>query len=174
MTHKTRRTKIFTLALGLVMCLAVSLGIVSVNPQSVRAETTTIDTLEVAFRKVNVGDSLAAAFEFEDETAKTLKVPVGANYTATLLFVSKNGQARTLWEKDKASLPWSNVENQPVEQKVAYYTCPHICPHTKIRLTSHLSCQGTIKIKRKSEYKSKRKNQKNESVKRLRCIRDVP
>ena len=120
MKHKTRRTKIFTLALGLSICLAVILGMASVNPQTAKAETTTIDTLEVAFKKVNVGDSLAAAFEFEDETKKTLKVPVGANYTATLGFVSKNGQAKTLWEKDKESLPWSNVENQLIEQKVAY------------------------------------------------------
>lgn len=120
MTHKTRRTKIFTLALGLAMCFAVILGIASVNPQSACAETTTIDTLEVAFKKVNVGDSLAAAFEFENETERTLKVPAGANYTATLQFVSKDGQAKTLWEKDKASFPWSRVENQSIEQKVAY------------------------------------------------------
>lgn len=120
MTHKTRRTKIFTLALGLAMCFAVILGITSVNPQSAYAETTTIDTLEVAFKKVNVGDSLAAAFEFENETERTLKVPAGANYTATLQFVSKDGQAKTLWEKDKASFPWSRVENQLIEQKVAY------------------------------------------------------
>ena len=120
MTHKTRRTKIFTLALGLAMCFAVILGIASVNPQSACAETTTIDTLEVAFKKVNVGDSLAAAFEFENETERTLKVPAGANYTATLQFVSKDGQAKTLWEKDKASFPWSRVENQLIEQKVAY------------------------------------------------------
>lgn len=120
MTHKTRRTKIFTLALGLAMCFAVILGIASVNPQSAYAETTTIDTLEVAFKKVNVGDSLADAFEFENETERTLKVPAGANYTATLQFVSKDGQAKTLWEKDKASFPWSRVENQLIEQKVAY------------------------------------------------------
>ncbi len=120
MTHKTRRTKIFMLALGLAMCFAVILGITSVNPQSAYAETTTIDTLEVAFKKVNVGDSLAAAFEFENETERTLKVPAGANYTATLQFVSKDGQAKTLWEKDKASFPWSRVENQLIEQKVAY------------------------------------------------------
>ena len=120
MTHKTRRTKIFTLALGLAMCFAVILGIASVNPQSAYTETTTIDTLEVAFKKVNVGDSLAAAFEFENETERTLKVPAGANYTATLQFVSKDGQAKTLWEKDKASFPWSRVENQLIEQKVAY------------------------------------------------------
>lgn len=75
---------------------------------------------EVAFKKVNVGDSLAAAFEFENETERTLKVPAGANYTATLQFVSKDGQAKTLWEKDKASFPWSRVENQLIEQKVAY------------------------------------------------------
>lgn len=120
MTHNTRKTGIFTLALGLAMCLALILGIISVNPKSVRADTMTIDTLEVAFGKVNVGDSLAAAFEFEDETAKTLKVPVGANYTATLAFISKNGQATTLWRKDSASFPWSRVENQLIEQKVAY------------------------------------------------------
>ena len=120
MTHNTRKTGIFTLALGLAMCLTVILGIISVNPKSVRADTTTIDTLEVAFGKVNVGDSLAAAFEFENETERTLKVPAGANYTATLTFISKNGQATTLWRKDSASFPWSRVENQLVEQKVAY------------------------------------------------------
>ena len=120
MTHNTRKTGIFTLALGLAMCLTVIFGIISVNPKSVRADTMTIDTLEVAFGKVNVGDSLAAAFEFEDETERTLKVPAGANYTATLTFISKNGQATTLWRKDSASFPWSRVENQLVEQKVAY------------------------------------------------------
>ncbi len=120
MTHNTRKTGIFTLALGLAMCLALMLGIISVNPKSVRADTMTIDTLEVAFGKVNVGDSLAAAFEFEDETERTLKVPAGANYTATLTFISKNGQTTTLWRKDSASFPWSRVENQLIEQKVAY------------------------------------------------------
>ena len=120
MTHNTRKTGIFTLALGLAMCLTVILGIISVNPKSVRADTMTIDTLEVAFKKVNAGDSLAAAFEFENETERTLKVPVGANYTATLAFISKNGQATTLWRKDSASFPWSRVENQLIEQKVAY------------------------------------------------------
>ena len=120
MTHNTRKTGIFTLALGLAMCLTVILGIISVNPKSVRADTMTIDTLEVAFGKPDVGDSLAAAFEFEDETERTLKVPDGENYTATLTFISKNGQATTLWRKDSASFPWSRVENQLVEQKVAY------------------------------------------------------
>ena len=120
MTHNTRKTGIFTLALGLAMCLALMLGIISVNPKSVRADTMTIDTLEVAFGKPDVGDSLATAFEFEDETERTLKVPAGANYTATLTFISKNGQTTTLWRKDSASFPWSRVENQLIEQKVAY------------------------------------------------------
>ena len=109
-------------ALGLVMCLALMLGIAMASPTFAvyAAGETEIDTLSVAFNRVNVGESLAAAFEFEDETAKTLKVPAGANYTATLVFVTKNGQATTVWEKDKASFPWSRVENQLVEQKVAY------------------------------------------------------
>lgn len=95
MTHKTRRTKIFTLALGLAMCLAVSLGIAFASPTFAvyAAGETEIDTLSVAFRKVEVGvDTLDAAFDFEDATTKTLKVPAGANYTATLEFVSKDGQ----------------------------------------------------------------------------------
>ena len=122
MTHNTRKTKIFMFALGLVMCLALMLGIAMASPTFAvyAAGETEIDTLSVAFKRVNVGESLAAAFEFEDETAKTLKVPAGANYTATLVFVTKNGQATTVWEKDKASFPWSRVENQLVEQKVAY------------------------------------------------------
>ena len=41
-------------------------------------------------------------------------------------------------------------------------------------LKSHLSRQGTIKIKRKSKDKSKRKNQKTNPCKRLRCICDNP
>ena len=120
MTHNTRKTGIFTLALGLAMWLTVILGMASVNPQTARAETTTIDTLEVAFKKVNAGDSLAAAFEFEDETERTLKVPAGANYTATLMFISKNGQTTTLWRQDSASFPWSRVEDQLIERKVTY------------------------------------------------------
>lgn len=135
MTHNTRKTGIFTLALGLAMCLTVILGIISVNPKSVRADTTTIDTLEVAFKKVNAGDSLAAAFEFENETERTLKVPAGANYTATLAFISKNGQATTLWRKDSASFPWSRVENQLIEQKVAYCIRVHFEPKESYKLS---------------------------------------
>ena len=122
MTHNTRRTRISLLALGLTMCLALMLGIVFASPTSTvyAAGETEIDTLGVAFKKVNAGDSLAAAFEFEDETERTLKVPAGANYTATLTFISKNGQTTTLWRKDSASFPWSRVENQLIERNVAY------------------------------------------------------
>ena len=120
MTHDTKKTKIFTLTLALVACLAAIFVTATGKPQSARAETTTIDTLAVAFAKADVGDSLASVFEFEDETERTLRVPADANYTATLVFVSKNGQSTTLWRKDSASLPWSRVENQPIEQKVAY------------------------------------------------------
>ena len=122
MTHNTRKTGIFTLALGLAMCLTVIFGIISVNPKSVRADTMTIDTLEVAFGKVEVGDTLDAAFDFENATTKTLKVSAGANYTVTLTSVHKvkDGQKINLWEKDDASLPWSRVETQFIEQNVAY------------------------------------------------------
>ena len=135
MTHNTRKTGIFTLALGLAMWLTVILGMASVNPKSVRADTMTIDTLEVAFGKTDVGDSLAAAFEFENETERTLKVPAGANYTATLAFISKNGQATTLWRKDSASFPWSRVENQLIEQKVAYCIRVHFEPKESYKLS---------------------------------------
>ena len=120
MTHDTKKTKIFTLTLALVACFAAIFVTATGKPQSARAETTTIDTLAVAFAKADVGDSLASVFEFEDETERTLRVPADANYTATLEFVSKNGQSTTLWRKDSASFTWSRVENQPIEQKVAY------------------------------------------------------
>ena len=97
MTHNTRRTKTFTLAFGLTMCLALMLSIMltSATYKVYAAGEMPIDTLDVAFKKVDIGDNLAAAFEFEDEKAKTLKVPIGANYTATLIFISKNGQTIT-------------------------------------------------------------------------------
>ena len=105
------------------MCLAFILSIAMARPMNTvyAADETQIDKLGVAFRKVEVGDTLDAAFEFEDATTKTLKVPAGANYTATLEFVSKDGQKIKLWDKDDASLPWSRVETQFVEQNVAYY-----------------------------------------------------
>ena len=76
----------------------------------------------MAFAKAEVGKTLDAAFEFENATTKTLKVPAGANYTVTLTYVHKvkDGQTIKLWEKDDASLPWSRVETQFVEQNVAY------------------------------------------------------
>ena len=121
MTHnKANKTKILTFILTFTACLALMLGIVFFHPQTAHAETTEIETLAVAFKKVNVGYSLAAAFDFEDETEKTLKVPAGAHYTATLSCVFKNGQATTLWIKDNASYSWSRVENQLIEQKVGY------------------------------------------------------
>ena len=124
MTHKKMsKSKKFTLLFSLIMCLAFILSIAMARPMNTvyAADETQIDTLGVAFRKVEVGDTLDAAFEFEDATTKTLKVPAGANYTATLEFVSKDGQKIKLWDKDDASLPWSRVETQFVEQNVAYY-----------------------------------------------------
>lgn len=136
MTHiKTHKTKLLTLILGLTACLAVILGMASVNPQTVKADTMTIDTLEVAFNKVGVGESLATAFDFEDETERRLKVPAGANYTATLTIIFKNGQATTLWKKDSASFPWSRVEDQLIEQKVAYCIRIHFAPKENYKLS---------------------------------------
>lgn len=95
MTHKkTSKSKIFTLLFSLIMCLAFipSIAKASLTNTVYAADATQIDTLGVAFRKVEVCDTLDAAFEFENATSKTLKVPAGANYTATLVSVSKNGQ----------------------------------------------------------------------------------
>ena len=120
----------------LVVCFALVLGIVLFcNASTAYAENGEIDTLEVSFNKVGIGDSLATAFVFENETERTLKVPAGANYTATLTFISKNGQTTTLWEKDKASFPWSRVENQLIEQKVAYCIRVRFAPKENYKLS---------------------------------------
>ena len=126
MTHtKANKSKILALILGLTMCLALMLGIAMASPTNTAyaADETQIDTLGVAFRKVGVGDSLDSAFEFENVTTKMLKVPTGANYTATLELVSKDGQKIRLWDKNDASLPWSRVETQFVEQNITYCIC---------------------------------------------------
>lgn len=81
MKHDLSKSKITAFAFGLALCLALMLGIAfSVSPQTARAEATTIDALEVAFKKANVGDSLSSAFEFEDEAERTLKVPEGYTF----------------------------------------------------------------------------------------------
>ncbi|MFR2943723.1 MAG: hypothetical protein ACLTKZ_00775, partial [Lachnospiraceae bacterium] len=137
-THtKATKSKIAALILCLTMCLALILGIVFASPTFAvyAAGETQIDTLGVAFKKVNVGESLATAFVFEDETERTLKVPDGANYTATLSFVSKNKQTIMLWEKDNVSFPWSRVENQLIEPKVAYCIRVRFAPKENYKLS---------------------------------------
>ena len=136
MTHTGKNpSKFLTFVFGLTICLALMFCAAASGAQTARAETATIDTLEVAFEKTEAGNSLAAAFAFEDETAKTLRVPDGANYTATLVFVSKNGQSTTLWEKDNASFPWSRVENQLIERKVAYCIRVRFAPKENYKLS---------------------------------------
>ena len=136
MTHTGKNpSKFLTFVFGLTICLALMFCAAASGVQTAHAETATIDTLEVAFEKTEAGNSLAAAFVFEDETAKTLRVPDGANYTATLVFVSKNGQATTLWEKDNASFPWSRVENQLIERKVAYCIRVRFAPKENYKLS---------------------------------------
>ena len=123
MAHKkASKSKILVLLSSLLMCAAFVSNISMASPMNAvyAAGETQIDTLGVAFRKVEVGNTLDAAFEFENATTKTLKVPTGANYTATLISVSKNGQGIKLWDNDDASLPWSRVETQCVEKNVAY------------------------------------------------------
>ena len=141
MTHnKANKSKISALIFGLTMCLALMLGIVFASPTSTAyaADETQIETLGVAFRKVEVGDTLDAAFELENATNKTLKVPAGANYTVTLTSVHKvkDGQKIKLWEKDDASLPWSRVETQFVEQNVAY------CIRVRFTKCADAACPG--------------------------------
>ena len=136
MTHTGKNpSKLLTFVFGLTICLALMFCAAASGAQTARAETAAIDTLEVAFEKTEAGNSLAAAFVFEDETAKTLRVPDGANYTATLVFVSKNGQSTTLWEKDNASFPWSRVENQLIERKVAYCIRVRFAPKENYKLS---------------------------------------
>ena len=136
MTHTGKNpSKFLTFVFGLTICLALMFCAAASGAQTARAETAAIDTLEVAFEKTEAGNSLAAAFVFEDETAKTLRVPDGANYTATLVFVSKNGQSTTLWEKDNASFPWSRVENQLIERKVAYCIRVRFAPKENYKLS---------------------------------------
>ena len=72
---KTKGLKLITLICGFAACVAVLLGIVFASPTSTvyAAGETEIDTLGVAFRKVEVGDTLDAAFEFENATTKFLR-----------------------------------------------------------------------------------------------------
>lgn len=115
--------------------LAFLLAVVFFGPQTVRAETVTVDTLEVAFGKAGVGDSLASVMDFKDKTAKTLNVPAGASYTAKLTMVCRDGQRENLWTNSNSSLSWDRVENQLIEQNVAYCIRVLFEPKTGYRLS---------------------------------------
>lgn len=119
--NRKNKINLLSFVLGFTMCLALMIGIVLVNSENIaHAGGEAIDTLEVAFNKTNVGDSLVTAFEFEDKATKKLKVPADANYTATIIEVCRNGQKQTLWSNNNTSLLWDRVESQLIEQNVAY------------------------------------------------------
>lgn len=119
--NRKNKINLLSFVLGFTICLALMIGIVLVNSENIaHAEGEAIDTLEVAFNKTNVGDSLVTAFEFEDKATKKLKVPADANYTATIIEVCRNGQKQTLWSNNNTSLLWDRVESQLIEQNVAY------------------------------------------------------
>lgn len=147
-TNETCKLKLLTIILGFVTaCVMVLIGAAAIVPtDKAHAADTVIDTLEVSFKTAGVGDGLVGVFDFEDETAKTLKTPSGANYTATLEAVFRNGQKQTLWTKGNSSFPWSRVENQLVEQKVAYCIRVAFTPKTGYTLSKN---QEVIKKKLK-------------------------
>lgn len=121
MTNQCKAKLMFTLVLVLAVCLTVVTGVTLLtHTETARATDNVIETLEVGFKKTKVGDSLVAALDFEDEATKTLKVPEGANYTAKLTIVSRNGQKQTLWQDNSSTFPWSRVENQLIEENIAY------------------------------------------------------
>ena len=119
--NRKNKINLLSFVLGFTICLVLMIGIVLVNSENIaHAEGEAIDTLEVAFNKTNVGDSLVTAFEFEDKATKKLKVPADVNYTATIIEVCRNGQKQTLWSNNNTSLLWDRVESQLIEQNVAY------------------------------------------------------
>lgn len=148
--NRKNKIKSFSFVIAFIVCLTLMIGMVFLNSGNIaHAEGTTIDTLEVAFNKTNVGDSLATAFEFEDEATKKLKVPAGANYTATLIEVSRNGQKQMLWSDNNTSLLWDRVESQLIEQNVAYCIRVSFEPKTGYAISS-----DTDMLKRKFKVSS--------------------
>lgn len=135
-TNRKKRSPLRLRIFGLAMLLAMTVCIGFASGAGVAAEsTTTIDTLEVAFKKTDIGDSLASVLDFEDKAAKTLKVPDGANYSATLTMVCRDGQKENLWARSSTSLSWDRVENQLIEQNVAYCIRVLFEPKTGYRLS---------------------------------------
>lgn len=136
--NKTSRLKFLSLILSLTACIAVLLGIATAkSSKTAYAADTVIDTLEVAFKKAEVGDSLASAFDFEDKEKKTLKVAAGANYTAEISIVFRDGQKQTLWSKNSTTLSWDRVETRLIEKNVAYCIRVVFAPKEGYRLSDN-------------------------------------
>lgn len=143
--NKTVKSRLVTFLIGLAMCLALLPAFAFAKPLSA-ADGTTIDTLEVGFRKVEVGDSLALTFDFVDETEKKLRVPENAQYEAKLTTIWLEGQHQRIWYQGEASKPWSKIEDTIIEKKVAYCFRVQFSPKTGYMLHSD---DGVLKNKMK-------------------------
>ena len=80
MTRKrTNLSKIAAVLPGLVLCLALMLGILLAGPTNTsRAEEpTVIDSVGLSFNETNIGDKLVSMFNFEDAEKKRSKFPTG-------------------------------------------------------------------------------------------------
>ena len=118
---RTNLSKIAAVLPGLVLCLALLLGILLAGPTNTsRAEEpTVIDSVGLSFNETNIGDKLASMFNFEDETTKTLVVPEGANYTARIDVIYAYGHTRRLWH-DAPGYLWSTIENSEITRDTPY------------------------------------------------------
>ena len=122
MTRKRMNlSKIAAVLPGLVLCLALLLGILLAGPTNTsRAEEpTVIDSVGLSFNETNIGDKLVSMFNFEDAEKKTLKVPEGANYTAIIDVIFYRGHSYCLWKEAPGYL-WSSVENSEITRTTPY------------------------------------------------------
>ena len=118
---RTNLSKIAAVLPGLVLCLALMLGILLAGPTNTsRAEEpTVIDSVGLSFNETNIGDKLVSMFNFEDAEKKTLKVPEGANYTAIIDVIFCHGHSYCLWKEAPGYL-WSTIENSEITRTTPY------------------------------------------------------
>lgn len=133
------KSKLVSFFGGLFACVSLLLGArLTTSAIETKGSSTFISDIEFSLNKVDIGDSVASLFDFEDEANKVLTVPANSKYSVSLNIVWRNGQGRMLWSSTGDG-SWTAIENEIVDENESFVIRLKILPQSGYELSTDLS-----------------------------------
>ena len=133
------KSKLVSFFGGLFACVSLLLGARLIAPTvEANASSNFISDIEFSLNKVDIGDSVASLFDFEDEANKMLTVPANSKYSVSLEIIWRKGQGYMLWSSTGDG-SWTAIENEIVDENESFVIRFKILPQSGYELSTDLS-----------------------------------